>query len=263
MNVENDATAGKNHGRVERESNDTVIFISEQGRRIRFRYPGKSLQYPSAAEYQCTQCPVTALMINAQFRVVDPCAGHDCSVDECHSQSTSPAEDDMPVLSPQHSPATTAPASRSLRPMKKAKKVVAKVTYDANGSIQWRSERYTGVTFTFRTKSAVPGRRRYFQCSGCSSKYEKYRDCLKECGIIRRCLIVWDGNIVDFHPDDAGTNQGHLCQQPLLEEKLKRAKASGKNPAATADIAKVADGAKGDTSCLQKASKKKSKKAKV
>ncbi|KAH7701063.1 hypothetical protein AAVH_31810, partial [Aphelenchoides avenae] len=52
--------------------------------------------------------------------------------------------------------------------------------------------------------------------------------CLKACGMSRQCLIISGGNIVVRHPNDVGTNQGHLCQQPLLEEKLKKAKTSAR-----------------------------------
>ncbi|KAH7721471.1 hypothetical protein AAVH_11091 [Aphelenchoides avenae] len=55
MGTEGSALARRVYGPVERETNDTVIFISEQERRIRFQHIGMSLQYPSAAEYQCTQ----------------------------------------------------------------------------------------------------------------------------------------------------------------------------------------------------------------
>lgn len=56
MNTEHKATDGRIYGRVERVANDLVVFIAERGRRILFRYVGMSLQYPSAAEYRCTQC---------------------------------------------------------------------------------------------------------------------------------------------------------------------------------------------------------------
>ncbi|KAH7680309.1 hypothetical protein AAVH_41316, partial [Aphelenchoides avenae] len=98
MSTDNNATAGKIYGRWECKANNTVIFISEQGRQIRFRYNGMSLLYPDADEYQCTQCPVTALMINAQFRIVDPCARHDCSVGAGHPQWTPPTEDAMAAV---------------------------------------------------------------------------------------------------------------------------------------------------------------------
>ncbi|KAH7721466.1 hypothetical protein AAVH_11086 [Aphelenchoides avenae] len=174
MSTKSNVSTGRIYGRVEREANGTVIFVSEQGRRIRFRYTGKyqaSLQYPDAAEYQCTQCPVKALMINANFPVVDQCAGHDCSVDAGHPQWTPPTADAKKTVSAQLTP---------VQPT-----VIAKATYDEDGCITWPSERYP--------------------------------DCLEACGISRRCLKVLGDNIVERHPDDVGTNHGHLCQLPLLQ----------------------------------------------
>ncbi|KAH7721422.1 hypothetical protein AAVH_11039 [Aphelenchoides avenae] len=228
MSTENNATAGRIRGSFEWEANDTVIFISDQGRRIRFRYAGPSLLYPGAAKYQCTRCPITALMINMEFRIVDPCAGHDCTVGAFHPQWTPPTDDAMKATGAQQSSATTASASRSSSPAKNAAKGVTKATYDANGCIQWASERYAGTTFIFRPNRAMPGKKHYFYCPGCARKCDKYKSCLEACGIKRRHLIVSGDNTFECHPDDAGTNQGHLCQQPLLEEKLKEAKALAK-----------------------------------
>lgn len=56
MSLDSNASAARIYGQVQRETNRTLIFISEEGRRIRFRYIGLSPQYPRAAVYQCTQC---------------------------------------------------------------------------------------------------------------------------------------------------------------------------------------------------------------
>lgn len=122
--------------------------------------------------------PVTALMINADFRIVDPCAGHDCCLGACQPQLTAatyatsvserqspantpqasrssshaqnamertpPTDDATTAASAQQSSARTAPESRSPHAVRPVKKVIAKATYDANGYIQWLSQKYTG-----------------------------------------------------------------------------------------------------------------------
>ncbi|KAH7710034.1 hypothetical protein AAVH_22700 [Aphelenchoides avenae] len=221
MSTENNATAGKIYGRWECEANNTIIFISEQGRRIRFRYNGMSLYYPNADEYQCTQCPVTALMSNAQFRIVDPCAGHDCSVGAGHARWTPPTDDATATVDEHQSQATTPQASHSSSPARNAPQVIARAIYDEDGGVTWTSERYSGHLATFR--------------------------------LSRQCLIISGGNIVDRHPDDVGTNHGHLCQQPLLEEKLKKAKALEKaGVKSTANVAETAKGGNEDANSMPK-----------
>ncbi|KAH7695843.1 hypothetical protein AAVH_37094, partial [Aphelenchoides avenae] len=192
-----------------------------------------SLQYPSATVYQCTQCPLTALMINYQFRIVDPCAVHDCFVGAGHSQWTPPTDDaaaavgeqqsrattpqassssspakkaltdSTTAVSAQQSPATNVLASRSSSAIKNAPKVIAKAVYDVNGRVHWPSERYPGITFTFHSNKSEYGRRRHFYCYDCRRMCDKYTSCLKTCGLSRRYLIISGDSIVDCHPDDA------------------------------------------------------------
>lgn len=57
-------------------------------------------------------------------------------------------------------------------------------------------------------------------------------DKLKAVGVKLAMLIVLDGVIIDRDPDDAGTNFGHMCQQPekvaQLEKRLSRRGSAGK-----------------------------------
>ncbi|KAH7721574.1 hypothetical protein AAVH_10873 [Aphelenchoides avenae] len=86
------------------------------------------------------------------------------------------------------------------------------------------SRLYPGVELKFsRTYSKASTGRSGYKCLKC----EPIAKMLRHIGVKLQTCVVLNGEIVDRDPDTAGTNFGHLCQQPERVAELKAAAPNG------------------------------------